>query len=294
MTIPWLAIFCAPKPFAGAAAYHQRNAIHSWRRLGEGIEVIVLGDEPGIEEAAKELNARHIPDVERSEFGTPLVSSLFRAAMGATEAPLLCYANADIVLTPDFPQSVRRVPFPRFLMSGRRWDVPIDSLLDFDDLDWQKNLRRWTQQNGALHSPSAMDYFVFPRWLMKCVPAFAVGRAYWDTWLVFYARSLRVPVVDATNVVMAVHQNHDYGHVPDGEMAVWKGSEARRNRVLAEEMLYPFTLDDATWELSELGLRRRIRLRHTPRLLQAEIALKLRHRASGRRLVRKLLRARFV
>jgi hypothetical protein len=290
----WLAIFCAPKPFTGAAALHQWNAINSWRRLGRGIEILVLGNEPGIEEVAVELSVRHVREVERSAFGTPLVSSLFRVATDVTHAPLLCYINADIILLSSFVRSVRRVPFPRFLLSGRRLDTPIDGRLDFASLDWEAGLRHWTQENGSLHAASAMDYFVFPRGLLERVPDFAVGRAYWDSWLVFHARSLGIPVIDASGAIMAVHQNHDYGHVPGGEVTVWKGLEAQRNRELAEEMLFPFTLEDATWELTSSGLHRRVPLFQMTRLLQAEIAVWMRRRRSGRRILRKLLRARFV
>jgi hypothetical protein len=36
-------------------------------------------------------------------------------------------------------------------------------------------------------------------------------------------------VVDASLVVMAVHQNHDYSHLPEGKQGVWGDEEARRN-----------------------------------------------------------------
>lgn len=289
-----LAIFATPKPFTGPAAVHQRNAISSWQRLGRDVQVILIGNEVGTAAVARELGAHHVPNVARNERGTPLVSSIFHEATTATQTPLLCYVNADIILLSDFLPAVNRVPFPRFLMAGRRWDVPLETPIDFEASSWEADTRRWIKLHGRLHAPSGMDYFVFPRGLLERMPDFAVGRAYWDTWLVFQARALHVPVVDATASVVAVHQNHDYAHVQGGARAVWEGAESRRNRELAEDMLFPFTLEDATWELTERGVKRRVHPRRVLRLLRGEAALWLRRRDAFRRMLRTVLRARFV
>jgi hypothetical protein len=66
------------------------------------VEIILCGDETGVGEAAAELGVRHVPDVRRSEHGTPLLDSVFRAASSAARSPLLGYVNTDIILFPDF------------------------------------------------------------------------------------------------------------------------------------------------------------------------------------------------
>ncbi len=58
----------------------QRNAIQSWRSLGPGVEIILMGDDEGTQEAAREFGIRTIPDVARNASGTPLISSLFEKA----------------------------------------------------------------------------------------------------------------------------------------------------------------------------------------------------------------------
>ena len=60
------------------------------------------------------------------------------------------------------------------------------------------------------------------------------GRPGWDNWLLWFARSSGAAVVDASSVVCAVHQNHDYGYHPDGEKGVWEGEEAQQNYQLLE------------------------------------------------------------
>jgi len=62
-----------------------------------------------------------------------------------------------------------------------------------------------------------LDYFIFPCGLFRDIPPFAVGRPAWDNWLVYKARSLGLPVIDATKMVTAIHQNHAYSHHPMGK-----------------------------------------------------------------------------
>ena len=51
--------------------------------------------------------------------------------------------------------------------------------------------------------------------------------------MLYRARSLSVPLIDATPVVMAVHQNHDYSHHPQGKEGLWNGDEQLANAKLA-------------------------------------------------------------
>ena len=52
----FLTIFTSPKPFTDPhIATIQRNAIRSWQSLGEEVEVLLIGEEPGIAEAAVDL-----------------------------------------------------------------------------------------------------------------------------------------------------------------------------------------------------------------------------------------------
>ena len=109
-TIPFLTIFTAPKPFTDAhIAAIQRNAIQSWQHLSEDVDVLLVGDEPGMAEVAAEYGLRQLPNVARNQSGTPLVSSIFSLARHASPAPLLAYLNADILLLPGFVASARQV-----------------------------------------------------------------------------------------------------------------------------------------------------------------------------------------
>ena len=63
------------------------------------------------------------------------------------------------------------------------------------------------KSRGRLHLPAGSDYFVFPRLLFAEMPDFAIGRAGWDNWMIYHARQMSWPVVDATPSVMVIPQD---------------------------------------------------------------------------------------
>ena len=251
-----MTLFSIPKSFRGHTEIIQRNAIRSWTFLKPSPEIILFGDDEGTAEAAKSFGVRHVPKVARNEYGTPLVNDLFEQAQRVATNDLLCYVNADIILMSDFVKAVEQVAQRkrRFLMVGRRLDVDVGEPLDFG-LQWEERFRVLVAKEGHLHSSTGIDYFVFPRDLWGKIPPFAIGRTAWDNWLLYRARASRAPVVDATQVVMAVHQNHDYSHNPQGEEGIWSGPEAKRNLELSSRQVYLFTIQDATHVLRSEGIK---------------------------------------
>jgi hypothetical protein len=254
-----LTLFSIPKPFRGNIAIIQRNAIQSWTLLHPACEIVLFGDEEGTAETAAKLGVRHVPQVERNQYGTPLLHSLFAKAQAMATNSLLCYINTDIILTSDFLpaiQSVRKMR--RFLLVGQRWDVNLDKPWDFDKSDWEVLLRSYVRKNGKLHA-AASDYFVFPKGLWGHIPPFAVGRTSYDNWFIYRARLLKVPIVDTTRMVFCIHQNHErtYNSVslkaPNGIEGLRKGVEAKRNLELAGGYRHIFTLKDATHILTPSG-----------------------------------------
>jgi len=161
---------------------------------------------------------RHLPGVARNSSGTPLVSSIFDLARQNSASPILAYVNADILLMPDFVEGAlcAAQQAEKFLLVGQRWDLDVREPLDFPP-GWPERLRQRTQGQGKLHRASGSDYFVFPRACFTDMPAFAIGRAGWDNWMIYAGRRNGWPVVDATSSIMIIHQNHDYSHLPGGQ-----------------------------------------------------------------------------
>ncbi len=283
-----ITLFTTVKPFIGPAAVSQRNTLECWRALFPQGEVLLLGEEKGAAEVAKELGLRLVPDVERNEFGTPLLNSLFSKAEEQASFPLLMYANADILFTSRLPQAARTLAGWRkpFLMVGRRWDTDLGERMDFSKPDWEPWLIEKAKTNGKPGIKSALDYFMFSKgaWGEKGgyteIPPLAIGRSAWDNWLVFWALVRRNDVVNGSDFILAVHQNHDYRHLPEGQkVGLDIGDEARRNFAMASYERYLYGTPDATHRIRPDGkivrafsldiLRRK--LRTLPDLLRVRI-----------------------
>lgn len=257
-----LTLFSIPKPFQGHIGTIQTNAIQSWTLLRPACEIILFGNEEGTAEIAAKFGVQYIPDVEHNEYGTPLLNSLFDKAQQLASHRILCYVNADIILMSDFLRAVDRVRRRSFLfrdrpflLIGRRRDVAVEEAWDFTVGDWEERLQAYVQESGTLHSDWGIDYFVFFRGLWGKIPPFAIGRTAWDNWLIYRARFLCAQVIDATNVVTALHQNHEYSHSTGGKTGIFEGPEAKCNRELAGgEFHFSFSIRDATWILAEPGL----------------------------------------
>jgi hypothetical protein len=243
-----LTVFAVPKPFAGHIGVIQRNAVRSWRALHPGCQIVLCGDEPGSADAALELGVERLLDVDTNEFGTPLLSSVFAGVQAGARHDLLCYANADMLLFPDLADAVRRVEaaYDRFLVVGETFDLEVGSgLLAFDDAEAQA-LEGRARAAGTRRGRKAIDFFVFRRGTLGEVLDFAVGRPCWDNWVIWRARSLRMPVVDVTDVATVIHQSHGYGHVQHVRGSRWEGPEGDANFELMRWEERRFSLDDAT------------------------------------------------
>jgi hypothetical protein len=182
---------------------------------------------------------------------------LFARAQAIARHEVLCYINCDIILMQDFLRAIERVRavHREFLMVGRRRDLDIIEPLAFDRSEWAADLRSLARCRGRKRPAEWIDYFIFTRGLYgPDMPPFAL-RVFWDNWLVWKALDSGKPVIDASRAVLAVHQNHVYGHHPQGKQGVWYGEEAGHNGQLAGGWRHLRTIADATEVLTAEELK---------------------------------------
>ena len=268
MSTSLLTIFATPKKFEGHIAVIQRNAIESWTRMMPRPEILLFGNDGGTAEIAAELGLRHVPYIKTNEWGTPLVSDLFEQAETLGQTPVLSYVNSDIILFDDFANALSQVAAgsEKFLMVGRRTDVDITKPIDFSS-NWVSQVRDEARREGVLQIARSIDYFAFSRGLYPSMPPLAIGRFWWDNWLLWKARAVGATVVDASRSVLIVHQNHDYRHTGygRGKLDVMASEESIRNARMTCEAdprdydegffwRYAYTIDDATHKLTSTGI----------------------------------------
>lgn len=189
-------------------------------------------------------------DIVRNESDTPILPDLFaKVERNHKDEELFAYVNSDIILFPDFAEALEVLDklLPKFLMVGRRWNWQRPRPLKLDDLDRNKDMFvREVMRHGKLFNP-ATDYFGFRRGTFDYDewPKFAIGRYYWDAWIWWHALQEGIPVVDCTQAVLAVHQNHPPAH------RAWS-AEGEINRGMAQDVIDAgIDLDDMPYYLTQ-------------------------------------------
>lgn len=255
-----LTIFTSPKAFRGIFDVIQRNAIQSWTVLQPRPEIILVGDDFGVAEAARKYGCIHAQGLAANEYGTPLISSIFSLAQQVASNDLLCYLNSDIILLSDFIPAMSAaldlINSERFLLVGRKTTVEIREPIDFANNDCEVSLRKKAAASGWQGTYDS-DFFVFRKGMLLDVPAFAIGRCYWTQWFMYDTRRKNAPMIDMTNVILSVESRHDYSHVAStGNAKRISGVEFRLNRRLFKGCRY-YTTVDASHVMTKSGLVKR-------------------------------------
>jgi hypothetical protein len=273
-------LFSVPKNFIGSTKIIQDNAIGSWSRLGSGCDIVLFGNDPGVAEAAERHKTRHEPFTRRNELGTPLVSNVFHRMNILARHPIVAFVNSDIILLDDFLPAIDAVArcHEKFLIVTSRFNCRIDHPFSFES-GWAGELRQRARSENRMYPAAGSDIFVFPRGLLLEVPPFAIGRGYWDNWLMREARRTNADLIDVTAAVTAVHQMHSYSTVSglpaesSMDAQVYDTDEGRHNLELAGGPSRLYTVFDAT---KIMGEDRRLRSCWNPGLIRRRVKASLR------------------
>lgn len=163
---------------------------------------------------------------------------------------MLCYVNADILLTPLFLQVLKSIRMNPFLGVVCRMNIVVTAESDFSVPGKYAEIETYANKTGVNGGHWAIDCFAFPKIeALVDLPPFAVGRPYWDRWYIYHALACKIPVIDMSDSVAVFHQNHDYGHVKDRTGQRWEGPEADANRNLVKGDSRAFTIANANYAI---------------------------------------------
>jgi len=236
-------IFSIPKPSNSSINPIQGRAISSWGKLSN--DIILVGSAGN--NLSKEFDTKHVGVLGRNEFGSPLVNSVFSSVLNWSTSKFFMYTNCDMVYNGKIKSIISSVAdvFSNFMIVGRRTDVP--GVVPDDVVGYAK-------KNGKLHIWSGIDYFIFNREIVSKleIPPFAVGRIGWDNWMIGRAKQLKIPVIDATSRILAIHQDHDYFHILGGKIETREGPEAKENLRLAAGVPL-LTIKDADYKIEDIA-----------------------------------------
>jgi hypothetical protein len=225
-----ISFLASPKTFTGRAVAQQTAAVRSWLAVETGVEVILYGDSPGTAACCRELGICHVPDIASSKRGIPYFGAIAAHAAEHAQHDLQVYLNCDILLTPHILKAIKRVQLSNFLMIGQRIDLTDGVAIDVDSPDLVNQLKELGNDGRInLHPHNGADYFAFRRGMWKELPPVIIGRGGYDNALIAFCLQRRIPIVDATLAILAIHQFHDYGHLDGGATEVFRGEDAKTN-----------------------------------------------------------------
>jgi hypothetical protein len=248
---PEVTIFSAPKAFRGHVGIIQENAVRSWSRLRPTPTIVLFGADAATGAVEGIDGVRIVTDVATNSHGTPLLPDVFKRAAEMSSGDILAFVNTDILLSQRMLEAIAKTAAwsEQFLLVAQRVDVDVRGRFDFDgeaDTRWRDLVA-----TGKLHPAGGIDIFAFRRGQYAEMPPFAIGRTSYDNWLLWKSVSSGIPLVDATDFVKLVHQNHDYGHLPGVD--VWNGEEAQQNRRWIAHWSNYYTISHSNWKMRADG-----------------------------------------
>ncbi|GAG16248.1 unnamed protein product, partial [marine sediment metagenome] len=121
------------------------------------------GREEGVQAFAEENNIK-IVDVEYNEHNMPYFDSMFKMARKEAQYDILCFTNSDIIHFQCLMEAVKilkKSGLREYVATGQRYDLNIDFDID-KSIDIDGKIYKMLK-GIELTSPSAGDYFIFPK-----------------------------------------------------------------------------------------------------------------------------------
>jgi len=228
--------FTIPKPFKDPKiSLAQKNAILSWLELTTAENIILFGNDEGVNEFANKYNFIHYPNIKTNKNNIPYLNDAFEKVQKYFDADIYTYINADIILFKKYNDILQNIfnKFSSFLSIGCRHNTSIDFEIDFNKENWDAEFISYAKTHGQITNTTWTDYFTFTKNFWDTIPDFIAGRPIFDIWFLTNALINFKNVIDVTDVNFAIHQNHSYNHVKYNKNEVWFGKDSYFNHLNA-------------------------------------------------------------
>lgn len=204
-------IFTFPRPFQSPFNTPQLNAINSWKKIHKDIEIYLINDELNTAKEFAIKNEIKCIDGKFSKYGSPLLKDAIQSINSVAKNDVILFINTDIIYLDGIKRTMDIVlnNFDKYFIVGRRVDYDIDYKISFSDEDYKKKLITM-YENGDMHGLSGLDYWIFPKNTFNEIPNFVIGKPGYDNWLLAESKRKSIPVIDASNTIRILHQNHYY------------------------------------------------------------------------------------
>lgn len=196
-------------------AHSQLAAITQWS--SQFPMVLILADDWSVCAAALQIGKKTYGNIKchqhtcmHREYDRPTVPCLLHNAIELTSTDFVLFTNSDLAYVNVVPAiSIAQKMFEgNFALLGRRRDIDFQHECETKAKD-APILDQILNANGELHDPYGIDYIVAPRSVLRSVikdmPDFLIGLWKWDNWLVDTCIHKGVNLIDATNILHAIH-----------------------------------------------------------------------------------------
>ncbi|RKZ51022.1 MAG: hypothetical protein DRR16_17885 [Candidatus Parabeggiatoa sp. nov. 3] len=158
-------LFTIPQAFENQYDLMQWNAIKSWTLLNPKPDIFLLGNAPGIASITNELGLYHIPNIDQKSSISDIAKWLDRLVNNT----ILVYINPSVILTEDFAITIQDVynNQDHFFLTGQYRTVQTEGAIDFNDNQWQHQLRVMADKQSLPQGQLQDVYLVFTKQLLK-------------------------------------------------------------------------------------------------------------------------------
>ena len=194
----------------------QENTLRNWASFRPFVQPVLFDShsDKRLLDMALSLGWHILPTAE-SHQGLPYLKQLFKAVAAKYKSTFYGFSNGDILYEYGMIDTLVAVrdalrELKQALVIGRRTNVSIGNSTRLFD---PRRVTSAARQNGTLFQHDAEDYFFIAHndFIWEQVPDIVIGRPGYDNFLVAKAWRAGVPVIDATNTLVALHQSGNDG-----------------------------------------------------------------------------------